>query len=75
MMCASLIILLLNNLFSQFWGNYVSFIDFMYYLYAFSGYNGIALETDRIALGIAVNIVTGVILFYGIIRRTNHMTL
>lgn len=73
MMCASLIILLINNLFSQFFGSYVSFIDFMYYLYAFSGYNGIELTGKMIVLGIAVNIVTEIILVYGISRRINNM--
>ena len=73
MMCASLIILLVNNLFSQFFGSYISFIDFMYYLYAFSGYNGIELTSKIVVLGIAVNIITGSILVYGIIRRTNNM--
>ena len=51
MMCASLIILLVNNLFSQFFGSYISFIDFMYYLYAFSGYNGMEL-TGKMIKGI-----------------------
>ncbi len=73
MMCASLIILLVNNLFSQFFGNYVSYIDFMYYLYAFSGYNGMELTGKMIVLGIAVNVITGIILVYGISRRTNSM--
>ena len=73
MMCASLIILLINNLFSQFFGSYISFIDFMYYLYAFSGYNGMELTSKMIALGIAVNSITGIILVYGISRRTNNM--
>ncbi|MBD5134795.1 MAG: ABC transporter permease subunit [Lachnospiraceae bacterium] len=73
MMCASLIILLVNNLFSQFFGNYILFADFMYYLYAFSGYNGMALEGNIIVLGIVVNIVTGIILVYGISRRTSNM--
>ena len=54
MMCASLIILLVNNLFSQFFGSYISFVDFMYYLYAFSGYNGMELTGKMIVLGIAV---------------------
>lgn len=75
MMCASLIILLVNNLFSQFFGNYISFIDFMYYLYAFSGYNGIELTDKMIVSGIAVNIITAIILVYGINRRTNSMTM
>ncbi|MDE6742452.1 MAG: ABC transporter permease [Lachnospiraceae bacterium] len=75
MMCASLIILLVNNLFSQFFGGYISFIDFMYYLYAFSGYNGVELTSKIIVLGITVNIVTGVILVYGISKRTNNMTM
>ena len=69
MMCASLIILLVNNLFSQFFGSYISFVDFMYYLYAFSGYNGMELTGKMIVLGIAVNVITGVILVYGINRR------
>ena len=73
MMCASLIILLVNNLFSQFFGDYISLIDFMYYLYAFSGYNGIGLTGKMIVLGVIVNIVTGIILVYGISRRTNSM--
>lgn len=47
MMCASLIILLVNNLLSQFFGSYISFIDFMYYLYAFSGYNGMELTGKK----------------------------
>lgn len=75
MMCASLIILLVNNLFSQFFGDYISLIDFMYYLYAFSGYNGIELTGKMIVLGVIVNIVTGIILVYGISRRTNSMTM
>ncbi len=74
MMCASLrYILLVNNLFSQFFGSYISFIDFMYYLYAFSGYNGMELTGKMIVLGIAVNVITGIILVYGISRRTNSM--
>lgn len=73
MMCASLIILLVNNLFSQFFGNYISLIDFMYYLYAFSGYNGMKLTGKMIVSGVIVNIVTGMILVYGIRRRTNRM--
>ena len=68
MMCASLIILLVNNLFSQFFGSYISFIDFMYYLYAFSGYNGLELTNQIIVLGIVVNIATGVILVCGILH-------
>ena len=75
MMCTSLIILLVNNLFSQFFGNYVLFVDFMYYLYAFSGYNGVALESNIIVLGIVVNIITGIILIYGINRHINNMTM
>jgi len=75
MMCASLIILLVNNLFSQFFGNYILFIDFMYYLYAFSEYNGMELTGKMIVLGIMVNVVTGIILVYGISRRTNSMTM
>lgn len=75
MMCASLIILLVNNLFSQFFGNYISLIDFMYYLYAFSGYNGMELTGKMIVSGVLVNIITGIILVYGIRRRTNRMTL
>lgn len=73
MMCASLIILLVNNLLSQFFGSYISFINFMYYLYAFSGYNGMELTGKIIVSGIAVNIITGFILVYGINRRTNNM--
>lgn len=75
MMCASLIILLVNNLFSQFFGSYISFIDFMYYLYAFCGYNGLELTGRTIVSGIAVSIVTGIILVYGISRRARSMTL
>lgn len=73
MMCVSLIILLINNLFSQFFGQYLSFVDFMYYLYAFSEYNGRMLNTNVILLGLIVNFATGIILVYGIARRTNHM--
>lgn len=73
MMCASLIILLVNNLFSQFFGSYISFVGFMYYLYVFSGYNGMELTGKMIVLGIAVNVITGIILVYGISRRTNSM--
>ena len=72
MMCVSLIILLINNLFSQFFGGYVSFVDFMYYLYAFSEYNGMMLKTKVIVLGLIVNFVTGIILSYGIVRRTKR---
>lgn len=75
MMCASLIILLINNLFSQFFGSYISFIDFMYYFYAFSGYNGMELTSKIIVSGITVNIITGLILVYGISKRTNNMTM
>lgn len=75
MMCASLIILLVHNLFSQFFGSYISFIDFMYYLYAFSGYNGMELTSKVIVLGIVVNIITGIVFVYGIGRRTNSMTM
>lgn len=73
MMCASLIILLINNLFSQFFGQYLSFVNFMYYLYAFSEYNGMMLNTNVIVLGLLVNFVTGIVLVYAIIRRTNRM--
>jgi len=75
MMCASLIILLLNNLFSQFFGSAISYVDFMYYLYAFSGYNGVALTGRTIISGIAVNIITGIVLIYGIRKRTDTMTM
>ena len=75
MMCASLIILLVNNLFSQFFGNYILYIDFMYYLYAFSGYNGLELTGRIMVLGITVNVITEIILVYGIIKRTNNMTM
>ena len=75
MMCASLIILLMNNLFSQFFGQYLSVVDFMYYLYAFSEYNGMMLSTNVIVLGLLVNVVTGIILVYGIVRRTNRMVM
>jgi len=75
MMCASLIILLVNNLFSQFFGSYILYIDFMYYLYAFSGYNGLELTGRIIVLGIAVNVITEIILVYGIRKRTNNMTM
>lgn len=75
MMCTSLIILLVNNLFSQFFGRYILYIDFMYYLYAFSEYNGVALTSRSIVLGITVNIVTGIMFVYGISKRTNHMTM
>ena len=74
MMCASLIILLVNNLFSQFFGRYLSFVDFMYYLYAFSGYNGMEVTEKVIVSGITVNIVTGIILVYGIRRWAKNMT-
>ncbi|MCM1145413.1 MAG: ABC transporter permease [Blautia sp.] len=73
MMCASLIVLLINNLFSQFFGRYVSYLDFMYYLYAFSGYNGVELTSRSIVLGITVNIITGGLLVYGILRRAGNM--
>ena len=75
MMCASLIILLVNNLFSQFWGSYILFIDFMYYFYAFSEYNGMELTSKIIVSGITVNIVTGIVLVYGISKRINNMTM
>lgn len=75
MMCASLIILLVNNLFSQFFGNYILFVNFMYYLYGFSGYNGIALESNRIVAGVVVNVVTGMILVYCIGRRVDNMVM
>ena len=75
MMCASLIILLVNNLFSQFFGKYIMFVDFMYYLYAFSGYNGTVLTGKIIVSGIIVNIVTGMILVYGIGRRADNMVM
>ena len=75
MMCVSLIILLLNNLFSQFFGQYVSFVDFMYYLYAFSEYNGMVLNVNVIVSGLIVNVVTGIISVYGIIKRANCMVM
>ena len=75
MMCVSLIILLLNNLFSQFFGPYLSSVDFMYYLYAFSEYNGMTLNTNVIVSGLLVNVITGIILIYGIVRRTNRMVM
>lgn len=73
MMCSALIILLINNLFSQFFGKYIALFDFMYYLYAFSEYNGMMLNVNVILLGLGVNFVTGIVLVYGIIRRINHM--
>ncbi|MDE7403691.1 MAG: ABC transporter permease [Lachnospiraceae bacterium] len=75
MMCASLIILLINNLFSQFFGDYISFVDFMYYLYAFTEYNGMTLKNSIITLGVSVNLVTGMLLIYGIARRINNMVM
>ena len=52
----------------------VSYIDFMYYLYAFSGYNGMELTGKMIVLGIAVNVITGIILVYGISRQSIYDT-
>lgn len=75
MLCTSLIILLVNNLFSQFFGTYLSYFDFMYYLYAFSGYNGAALTGKIILSGVLVNLITGTLLIYGIRRRTGRMIL
>lgn len=75
MLCASLIILLVNNLFSQFFGAYISYFDFMYYLYAFSGYNGAELAGRIILSGILVSVITGIILAYGIRIRINRMIL
>ena len=75
MLCASLIILLVNNLFSQFLGAYLSYFNFMYYLYAFSGYNGAEL-TGKITLsGVLVNLITGTLFIYDIRRRTDRMIL
>lgn len=73
MMCVALIILLINNLFSQFFGQYILYVDFMYYLYVFSEYNGMMLNANVIVLGLIVNVVTGILLVYGIIKRTNRM--
>jgi len=75
MMCASLIILLINNLFSQFFGGYIRFVDFMYYLYPFSEYNGMVLNTDTILTGVIVNAVTIPILIGGTMKRMEHMAL
>lgn len=75
MLCASLIILLVNNLFSQFFGAYLSYFNFMYYLYAFSGYNGTELTGKIILSGVLVNLITGTLLIYGIRRRTDRMIL
>lgn len=63
MMCASLIILLVNNLFSQFFSKFLIKTDFMYYFYAFSEYNGIQVTKSMIMNGILLNIVTLGILF------------
>ena len=66
---------MINNLFSQFFGQYLSFVDFMYYLYAFSEYNGMMLNANVIVLGLIVNVVTEIILVYGIVKRTNRMVM
>lgn len=63
-----------------FWGNqifgaYLSYFDFMYYLYAFSGYNGAALTGKIILSGVLVNLITGTLLIYGIRRRTDRLIL
>lgn len=58
MMCASLIILLVNNLFSQFFSKFLLKIDFMFYFYAFSQYNGMQVTRSIIINGVLVNIVT-----------------
>lgn len=75
MMSAFLIILLVNNLFSQFFGRYLLFFDFMYYLYAFSRYNGVVLTGRMIVWGVVLNIVTGIVLVYGIKRRMDNMVM
>lgn len=75
MLCASLIILLVNNLFSQFFEKYISAINFMYYFYAFSGYNGIPLKQDVITTGIIVNTITAFLFIVLITRRMKHITL
>lgn len=73
MMCASLIILLVNNLFSQFFGACILYVDFMYYLYAFSEYNSVTLTHSIIVSGITVNIITEMVLVYSISRRAKNM--
>lgn len=75
MMCISLILLLVNNLFSQFFERYISFVDFMYYLYPFSEYNGMMLSANTIMVGVIVNVITMLLLSNGMMKRIHHMAM
>lgn len=75
MMCASLIILLVNNLFSQFFSKFLIKTDFMYYFYAFSEYNGIQVTKSIIVNGILLNIVTLGILFVWIKNKMEKLVI
>lgn len=75
MMCTSLIILLVNNLFSQFFSKFLIKTDFMYYFYAFSEYNGIQVTKSMIVNGIWVNVVSLVIFFYWIESKMKKLSI
>lgn len=73
MMCASLIIFLVNNLFSQFFSKILIKTDFMYYFYAFSEYNGMQITKSTIVSGILVNAVSLVILIVWIKNKMERL--
>lgn len=73
MMCTSLIIFLVNNLLSQFFSKILIKTDFMYYFYAFSGYNGMQITKSTIVNGILLNVVSLAILIVWIKNKMEKL--
>ena len=72
-MCASFLILLTDNLVSQFFAPAVSNFSYMYYAYAYCGFNANPIEPWMIPKGLLICLVTGVAFYMLAYRRMHRM--
>ncbi len=72
-MCASFLILLADNLVSQFFAPAVSNFSYMYYAYAYCGFNANPIEPWMIPKGLMICLVTGVAFYMLAYRRMRRM--
>ena len=74
-MCAAFFILLADNLVSQFFVSVVSNFSYMYYAYAYSGFNAQSIEMWMISKGLTISLITGVVFYFLAYRRIYRMPL
>jgi hypothetical protein len=72
-MCAAFLILLADNLVSQFFVSAVSKFSYLYYAYAYCGFNGSSIEPWMIPRGLLICLVTGAVFYALAYRRMRRM--